>query len=255
MYREHLYDPADVRRILKRAADLQERAGAAPVESNRLTLAEIQALAAAAGIHADAVASAAAPDGADGKVAARPSYLETSLFRIVSRRVPWLVLLFAWERLAGRALRVFDEDLMKVAALAFYVPLVLGVGAQAASQTSSTVIRALALGDLRFRDVLRVAFKEACAGLVLGIVLGGIALRLSLRAGDRPDLAACVAVATMVICVGATFVSGVVPIAMHRMRVDPAAGSGPILIGMIDVLGVIVLFAFARLMLAQLHGG
>jgi magnesium transporter len=86
-------------------------------------------------------------------------------------------------------------------------------------------------------------------------VLGAIALRLALRAGHGPDLATCVAVAMVVICAGATFVSGVVPMAMHRMRVDPATGSGPILLGMIDVLGVIAFFVLARLMLAQLHGG
>jgi magnesium transporter len=252
MYRDRVYEPADVRSILKRASDLQELPGAAPVESTSLTLAEIQALGAKAGIHADAIA-AAAPGGP--AVAARVPYLQTSVLRVVLRRLPWVALLVGTERVMDSLSRSFTGDFEKVFLLAVYVQLVLAAGANTGSQTTCTVIRALSLGELRAGDALRVVWREACAGLALGVVLGGVALGLVWRRGHPHDLAVCVGVSVLAGCTWANAVSGVVPIVMHRLRVDPAVSSVPIITRIIDASGMVFYVLLARLMLAKLHGG
>src|SRR6202008_127875 len=95
-----------------------------------------------------------------GRIAARLPYFQTSLVTVVRSRVTWLVLLFVAETATGTVLRHFESELAKVVALSFFVPLLIGTGGNAGSQTVSMVIRALALGDVRLRDSLRVLRRE-----------------------------------------------------------------------------------------------
>ncbi|MBI3725586.1 magnesium transporter, partial [bacterium] len=94
--------------------------------------------------------------GVAGKVAGAVPYFQTSLPRVVRSRITWLVLLFVAETATGTVLRHFEVELQKWVQLAFFIPLLIGTGGNAGSQTVSTVIRALALGEVRLRDVLRV---------------------------------------------------------------------------------------------------
>ena len=106
--------------------------------------------------------------GVAGKIAARLPYFQTSMVKVVRSRITWLVLLFVAETATGTVLRHFEDELAKVVALSFFIPLLIGTGGNAGSQTVSTIIRALALGEVRLRDALRVLAKEAATGVVLG---------------------------------------------------------------------------------------
>src|SRR5207247_24564 len=110
-----------------------------------------------------------------GKIASERPYFQNSLFRVVRSRITWLVLLFVAETATGTVLRHFEDQLAKWVALAFFIPLLIGTGGNAGSQTVSTIIRALALGEVRMRDALRVLLREVTAGVLLGVLLGGIA--------------------------------------------------------------------------------
>jgi len=81
-------------------------------------------------------------------------YLDTSIFDIARKRIGWLLLLFLTESLTGSVLRLFENELQAVVALSFFIPLLIGTGGNAGSQTTSTIIRALAVGDVRQRDAL-----------------------------------------------------------------------------------------------------
>jgi magnesium transporter len=102
--------------------------------------------------------------GVAGKIAARAPYFLTPLARTVRSRLTWLILLFVAETATGTVLRYFEDELAKVVALSFFVPLLIGTGGNAGSQTIATVIRALALGEVRVRDVWRVVTRELTAG-------------------------------------------------------------------------------------------
>ena len=188
-----------------------------------------------------------------GKLAGRAPYFLTSLTRTVRSRLTWLILLFVAETATGTVLRYFEDELARVVALSFFVPLLIGTGGNAGSQTVSTIIRALALGEVRVRDVLRVIRREVTAGILLGLLLGVIAFGRALLWGVHYDLAMCVAVTILVVCTWANAVGAAIPLAAQRFGIDPTVISAPLITTLVDASGLFIYFSVAHLMIAQLH--
>ncbi len=188
-----------------------------------------------------------------GKAAARLPYFQTSLLSVVRNRITWLVLLFVAETATGTVLRYFENELAKVVALSFFIPLLIGTGGNAGSQTVSTIIRALALGEVRLRDFLRVLRKEVGAGVLLGVMLACIAFGRALLWGVGTDLAACVAITIIVVCIWANTVGALIPLAAQRMGIDPTVVSGPLITTLVDASGLFIYLSIAHVMIAQLH--
>ena len=103
---------------------------------------------------------------------ATDSYFASKPWRNVRARFNWLLLLFVTETLTGTVLRHFESELAKVVALAFFIPLLIGTGGNSGSQTVTTIVRGLAVGEIRLRDFWRVVLREAGSGLALGVLLG-----------------------------------------------------------------------------------
>jgi magnesium transporter len=188
-----------------------------------------------------------------GKLAGRAPYFLTSLTRTVRSRLTWLILLFVAETATGTVLRYFEDELAKVVALSFFVPLLIGTGGNAGSQTVSTIIRALALGDVRVRDVLRVVRREVSAGVLLGVLLGVIAFFRALLWGVDHDLALCVAITILAVCTWANAVGATIPLVAQRLGIDPTVVSAPLITTLVDASGLFIYFTVAHLMIAQLH--
>jgi magnesium transporter len=193
--------------------------------------------------------------GVSGKQVAAVPYFQTPIWRVVRSRITWLVLLFVAETATGTVLRHFEDELAKVVALSFFIPLLIGTGGNAGSQTVSTVIRALALGEVRLKDAPRVLLKEVSAGLLLGILLGSIAFGRALLWGVSYDLAACVAVTVLVVCTWANTVGSMIPLAAQKVGIDPTVVSGPLITTLVDASGLALYLTIAKLMIAQLRGG
>ena len=138
-------------------------------------------------------------------------------------------------------------------ALSFFVPLLIGTGGNAGSQTVSTVIRALALGEVRVKDVMRVVRKEILAGLMLGLLLGTIALFRARLWGVSWDLAACVAVTILVVCTWANAVGATVPLLAQKLKIDPTVISAPLITTLVDASGLFIYFSVAHMMIASLR--
>jgi magnesium transporter len=167
----------------------------------------------------------------------------------------WLILLFVAETATGTVLRHFEDELAKVVALSFFIPLLIGTGGNAGSQTVSTVIRALALGEVRTRDVGRVVLKEMTTGLLLGLLLGAIAFGRALLWGVHPDLAACVGVTVLVVCTWANTVGAAIPVAAQALKIDPTVISAPLITTLVDASGLFIYLTIAHVLVAQLNGG
>jgi len=191
--------------------------------------------------------------GVSGKLAGRAPYFLTPLTRTVRSRLTWLILLFVAETATGTVLRHFEDELAKVVALSFFVPLLIGTGGNAGSQTVSTVIRALALGEVRVRDVWRVVRREATAGFLLGVLLGAIGFGRALLWGVDYDLALCVALTILTVCTWANLVGAAIPLAAQRFGVDPTVISAPLITTLVDASGLFIYFSVAHLLIAQLH--
>src|SRR5581483_8646663 len=119
-------------------------------------------------------------------------YFSVPLFRVVRRRVGWLLLLSLAETCTGSVLRLFESELSRVVALSFFIPLLIGTGGNTGAQTVSTLIRGLALGEIRLRDTWRVIARELAGGLLLGVILGAVAFGRALLWGSSRELAAVV---------------------------------------------------------------
>jgi magnesium transporter len=176
-------------------------------------------------------------------------YLDTGIFAIMGKRVGWLLLLFVTESLTGTVLRHFQDELQAVVALAFFVPLLIGTGGNAGSQTTSTIIRALAVGDIDLGDALRSLSHEVGIGLLLGLGMGVVAFLRALAWGTTPAMALTVSLAIFTIVIWATSLGAVLPLLAARLRIDPTVVSGPVMSTLVDATGLFIYFTIARVVL------
>src|SRR5262249_48690536 len=103
-------------------------------------------------------------------------YVSTPLLRMVRKRAAWLVVLFLGEMLTASAMGYFEGEIAKFPVLALFLPLIISSGGNTGSQAATLIIRALALGELRLRDVAMVFGREIASGLLLGVLLGAIGM-------------------------------------------------------------------------------
>lgn len=185
---------------------------------------------------------------AGSRIAAEP-YLGIRLSKIVSTRIGWLLMLFVAETLTGTVLRHFEEELAKVVALSFFIPLLIGTGGNAGSQTVSSIIRALALGEVEPRDWWPVLKREGSAGFLLGCLLGIIAFVRALMWGTAMKVSIAVAISILAICTWANTVGALVPMVAQRFGLDPTVMSAPLITTLVDATGLFIYFSIAGLIL------
>ncbi len=176
-------------------------------------------------------------------------YLSINFMQVARKRIGWLMLLFVTESLTGTVLRHFEHELQAAVALAFFVPLLIGTGGNAGSQTTSTIIRALAVGDLDLKDALKALWHEFGVGSVLGLGMAGIAFIRALSWGSSIDLAFSVSFAILTIVVWANILGAVLPVLAARFKIDPTVVSGPVMSTLVDATGLFIYFTIARIVM------
>jgi magnesium transporter len=177
------------------------------------------------------------------------SYLDVSVLRVARSRVGWLLVLFLTETLTGTVLRVFEKELDAVVSLAFFIPLLIGTGGNAGSQTISTIIRSLAVGDIRLGDGLRVLWHELRVGILLGVMVGAVGIVRALTWGTGFSIASAVALALLMIVLWANIVGCLLPLLAVRLRIDPAIVSGPFMSTLVDATGLLIYLSTAKVIL------
>ena len=168
------------------------------------------------------------------------------LFR---RRVWWLLLLFAAEAYTGTVMRHFEDELAQVVALAFFVPLLIGTGGNIGSQVTTTLVRAIAVGEISLRDARWILAKEVVTGIALGLVMAVAAFGRSHLLHVGNDVALVIAITIMAICVWAASVAAVLPLIIDRFKIDPAVVSAPLITTLVDGTGLVIYFTIAKYML------
>ena len=176
-------------------------------------------------------------------------YLETPVLTVARKRVGWLLLLFLTETLTGSVLRMYEVELAAVVSLSFFIPLLIGTGGNAGSQTTSTIIRSLALGQIDLKDALPVLWHEFRVGLLLGLVMGLVGFARALLWHTPFTVAQAVALALLSIVVWANVVGSLLPILASRLRIDPAIVSGPFMSTLVDATGLLIYLQVAKMML------
>jgi magnesium transporter len=189
-----------------------------------------------------------------GMEAIEEPYLQTGFLRMIRKRAGWLCILFVGEMLTASAMGYYEHEIERAAILAIFLPLIISSGGNSGSQSTSLIIRAMALQEVRGRDWWRVAVRELPSGLTLGIILGliGVArvvlwqqLGLYDYGAHFVPLAAAVGVALLGVVTFGTLAGSMLPFAMRRLGFDPASASAPFVATLVDVTGVVIYFSVA----------
>jgi magnesium transporter len=182
-------------------------------------------------------------------------YLRASPITLWRKRVVWLLLLFIAEAYTGTVLRAFEDELEAVVALAFFIPLLIGTGGNTGTQITTTLIRALATGQVRLRDLPAVLVKEISTAVLVAATMGLAAVIRAWTLGVGSEVTVTVALSVVAIVLWSAFVATVLPPLLKKIRVDPAIVSAPAIATIVDGTGLMIYFSIAHLTLSQLHGG
>lgn len=176
------------------------------------------------------------------------SYLSASVWRLARVRALWLLILIVGAALTVNVLQVFESTLEQLTTLALFVPLLIGTGGNSGAQASTAVIRALAVGEVRFGDLPRIVWREARVGVLLGVMLATASVLPVALIWDV-DLAAVIALTLVTLCAWATIAGSALPLLAKRVGVDPAVVSAPFITTLVDATGLVLYFCYAKLLL------
>jgi magnesium transporter len=179
----------------------------------------------------------------------------TSAWDSLRKRLPWLIVNLATAFSAASVVALFSATIDKVVALAVFMPVVAGMGGNAATQTLTVIVRGIALGELTWGNSRKALFKEAAVGIGNGVacgLIGGVVVWLF--SGDQV-LAGILAMAMVINMFVAATAGTVIPLALRAMKVDPALASAVFITTLTDVFGFFSFLGLATWMLRYLHQG
>jgi magnesium transporter len=173
-------------------------------------------------------------------------YLRASPFLLFRKRIGWLMILFFASFMTVSIQEHFDSTLVRFTILAAFVPILIGTGGNVGSQTVSTIIRAMALDEVRPHHILRIVGKEAVTGLALGLVMGVLMFGRALLTNDGTEtIALVVGLTVMALTTWAATVGAILPIVLSKLKFDPAVVSAPFISSLVDSTGLLIYFTLA----------
>jgi magnesium transporter len=192
-----------------------------------------------------------------GAAALEEPYLDASLWDMVRKRAPALIVLFVGEMLTASAMSYFEGAISHAIVLALFIPLIISSGGNAGSQAASLVIRAIALDEVGFHHFWKVFRKELVIGGLIGLILAivgylriGVTAKLFNMYGEHwSALGLTVFLSLLGIVAWGTLVGSLMPILLKRMKLDPATSSTPFVATFVDVTGIVLYFSIAMLIL------
>jgi len=173
-------------------------------------------------------------------------FVETkSIFKSTRIRLPWLFASCLGGICAFYIIGRFENSLSKVGYLAAFIPVIMGMGGNIGTQSSTIVVRGLATGRINVRDIWAVVFKELSIGLILGLVYGSLIGSVAQFRYSVGALALSVALAVICSMSIAALVGSLVPMGFARIHIDPAVATGPLVTTSIDIISVFFYFSIA----------
>ncbi len=188
-------------------------------------------------------------------------YLKTGAIELMLRRIPWLFLLMISATFTGSIITSFEESLGVMPILTAYIPMLMGTGGNAGGQASATIIRGLALDEIRTSDILRIIWKEARVAILCGVALAaanfGKIMLLDRMLMHNDSVTAQIALAvslTLIITVIAAKVVGcALPIGVKKIGLDPAVMASPFITTIIDALALVAYFRVSVSLISALQ--
>lgn len=176
-------------------------------------------------------------------------YFQTSFWRVARSRAGWLGILFLGVMFTATALEYFEGTIDGALALVFFLPLIMATGGNSGAQSSTLIIRGIAVGDVEAPDFGRVAVRELFTGLLLGTFLALVALGRAMWGGQSFQVSLVVAITVVTVVTVGALIGGLLPILIRKMGFDPAVASSPLVTTLIDIVTIFLYFSMARFVL------
>jgi len=179
------------------------------------------------------------------------TYLKTSVFTHAKNRFVWMLILMLSATITGKIISSFENGLLVLPILMSFVPMLMNTGGIAGSQTSTLIIRGMAVGEITLKDILLIMWKEFRVGILCGLGLGLINFFRVLII-NKSDVMLCITITLSLFCtiLMAKTVGAVLPIFAKRLKIDPAIMSAPLLTTIVDAVSLIIYFSIAKTILS-----
>lgn len=172
-------------------------------------------------------------------------YFETTVWQHAKHRIMWLLILMFSATITGSIITRYENAFQAVPLLVSFIPMLMDTGGNCGSQSSTLIIRGLALGDIKFKDLFRVIFKEFRISLIVGVILAvANGLRIFIQY-QNPQIAIVVALSLAVVVILSKFIGCVLPLFANKVGLDPAIMASPLITTIVDTCSILVYFNIA----------
>lgn len=174
------------------------------------------------------------------------SYISASMWKLMMKRFPWLLVLVLVNFLTATAIDSYQEVTLTLVSLASFIPLLLGTAGNSGTQSSTLIIRSLAIGEVDTGDWFRVLVKEITVGFILGLTFAGIIYLRGMYEGEAVmDVALIVSLSMVILILWANIIGSLLPMILAKVKLDPAVISSPLIATLIDVTGIMIYYNVA----------
>jgi magnesium transporter len=185
-----------------------------------------------------------------GLAPSEEEYLKADIFTLAKARIFWLLFLMLSATITGSIIESFQGSLEKAVGLAVFIPMLMGTGGNAGTQSSTLVIRGIALGEVAIDDVFKVIWRELRISLMVGISLAVVNFARVYYLGGNPLLVSVVVSVTLMITIMlAKVIGGILPLLAKAINLDPAIMASPLISTMVDALTLLSYFKIAEMIM------
>ncbi|WP_221563870.1 magnesium transporter [Alkalihalobacillus sp. TS-13] len=170
---------------------------------------------------------------------------DRSPMQAAKRRLPWLIILLFLGMITASLIGQFEETLNQVAILAVFIPLIAGMAGNTGTQALAVAVRGIATGDTDKQDVRSLILREAGTGLITGASCGSVITIVVYLWQNSIYLGLLVGASILLTLIVATLAGALIPLLMHKMKIDPAVASGPFITTINDIISVLIYFGLA----------
>ena len=176
-------------------------------------------------------------------------YLHAPLWQKIKNRFIWLAVLLLMGTLTSFVIQGFSQVIQTIVALSFFIPMLIDTGGNVGSQSTTVMVRGLAIGEFEGRSLWGVVFSETLIGGILGILLGCIGILRVVFLRESPLVGLVVGFSIFAIVFVSNLIGVFLPVIFRKMRLDPAIAATPVITTIVDIVGVIIYFRIAEIFL------
>jgi magnesium transporter len=177
-------------------------------------------------------------------------YLKTGIFKLARNRITWLLVLMLSATITAGIIASFEDALAVMPILVAFIPMLMDTGGNAGSQSSALIIRGMALGEIKPKNVLTVVWREIRVGTICGLALGMVNLvRIYLMNGRDFMLSLTITLSLFCTVLMSKSVGGILPLFAKKIKMDPAVMAAPLITTIVDAASLIVYFSIAKVIL------